>query len=64
MAKLKLYVWEGVLTDYTDGVMFAYAANKKEARELLSERVGDHADLKIEPRRIRSKEGFVLYGGG
>lgn len=33
--KLKLYVWEGVLTDYTDGVMFALAHNVEEAREVI-----------------------------
>lgn len=34
---MKLYVWHGVLWDYTAGVMFALAHNKKEARELITE---------------------------
>lgn len=29
---LKLFVWEGVLSDYTDGVMFALAHTVEEAR--------------------------------
>lgn len=27
-----LFVWEGVLTDYTDGIMFAVAENVEDAR--------------------------------
>lgn len=30
--KLQLYVWEGVLADYTDGVMFALAHDVEEAK--------------------------------
>jgi hypothetical protein len=33
MSDLKLYVWEGVLADYTDGIAFALASNTKEARK-------------------------------
>lgn len=32
MYNKKLYVWEGVLTDYTDGIMFAIAENPLKAR--------------------------------
>jgi len=32
---MKLYVWEYVLTDYTDGIMFALANSVEEARELI-----------------------------
>ena len=35
--KLKLYVWEGVLTDYTDGIAFALAHDVREAKRLLIE---------------------------
>jgi len=30
--KLQLYVWEGVLCDYTDGIMFALAHDVEEAK--------------------------------
>ena len=30
---LKLYVWEGVLSDYTDGIALTLANNEDEARE-------------------------------
>lgn len=32
---LKLFVWEEVLTDYTDGVMFSLASSKEEAIALI-----------------------------
>jgi hypothetical protein len=32
--KLRLYVWENVLIDYTDGIMFALAESVEQAREL------------------------------
>jgi len=35
-ARLRLYVWEGVLTDYTSGVMFALASSPARAREAIS----------------------------
>lgn len=33
--ELKLYVWEGVFADYTDGLAFAVAGSKKEAIDLI-----------------------------
>lgn len=38
--KLKLFVWEGVLTDYTDGVIFALARDVQHARELVCAKEG------------------------
>jgi hypothetical protein len=35
MAKMKLFVWDNVLTDYTDGLIVAYAANIKDARNVV-----------------------------
>jgi len=63
--KLKLYVWEGVLTDYTDGIMIAYATDAKHARELLLKECDwmPDEDLAKEPREITSAEGIVLWGG-
>ena len=63
--ELKLFVWENVLTDYTEGIMFALAENADEARRLISEKMEyDSCELKIEPREISEKEGFYVYGGG
>ena len=35
MSKMKLFVWDNVLTDYTDGLIVAYAANIKDARNVV-----------------------------
>ena len=41
MSKLKLFVWEGVLSDYTDGIMFALAHTEEEAREMIVKKWDD-----------------------
>lgn len=64
--KLKLYVWEDVLTDYTSGVMFALATSVDEARNLILKK-WDYVprdDLAREPRCIEAPEGFAVWGGG
>ncbi len=63
--KLKLYVWEGVLTDYTDGIMFAYALDEKHAREMILEKCDwvIKSDLEKEPREIIKEEAIILWGG-
>lgn len=35
---LRLFVWEGVLTDYTDGIMFALADSADQARDMICPR--------------------------
>lgn len=61
--KLKLYVWEDVLHNYTSGIMFAFAENIDHAIELISVKMNDcHDDLKIRPREITEPEGFYVYG--
>ena len=66
---LKLYVWENVLTDWTDGIMFALAANEDEARELIINSVNEGArgaiekDLRKHPLKVSKPKGFVVYGG-
>lgn len=63
--KLKLYVWEDVLSDYTSGIAFALAENSTEARQMICKELGgDHQDLCKEPMEINEKEAFFLYGGG
>ena len=63
--KLKLYVWEGVLTDYTDGIMFALAGSVGEARELIlkADKCVRESELKQEPQVFDSPIGFALWGG-
>ena len=63
--KLKPFVWEDVLCDYTCGVMFALAHDVEEARALIldqSNYVGDELDQ--EPREVTTPTGFVVWGGG
>lgn len=64
--KLKLFVWEGVLTDYTDGIMFAFATDREHARELLLKECDDIPEdiLRIEPEEVIKPKAFVLWGGG
>jgi hypothetical protein len=38
MAKLNLYVWEGVLTDYTNGMVCVLASSEEQAFELIYEK--------------------------
>lgn len=63
---LKLYVWEGVLTDYTDGVMFALAVSPEEARKLLLAQCSylPKEDMDQEPKVYDTPVAFSLWGGG
>ena len=65
--KLKLYVWEGVLCDYTCGIMFALAHDAEEARGIiLKEDAWSTArdGLANEPKVYDSPKGFAVWGGG
>jgi hypothetical protein len=68
--KLKLYVWEEVLCDYTCGIAFALAETKEEALELIdkSREWGKPSDeLKnIEPKVYATTEkiAYAISGGG
>lgn len=71
--ELKLYVWEGVLTDYTSGIAFALASSVEEARQAIydkSEKEDGYisstlkADIAGEPIVCNSTEGFFIWGGG
>ena len=63
---MKLYLWEGVLRDYTSGVMFALANSPDQARELLKAECAfiPEDELNTEPAVIERPFGFVLWGGG
>lgn len=39
---MKLYVWDGVLTDYSSGIMVALAHSVAEARDMLCPPQGDY----------------------
>jgi len=70
---MKLYVWEYVLTDYTDGIMFALANSVEEARELIRkedpvaaghrESSSYQPELLEEPDVYDSPVGFTMWGG-
>lgn len=74
--KLKLYVWEGVLTDYTSGVAFALAASVDEARDVIMQSEGEPSykeakyhgalwnDISSEPQVFEVSKGFAVWGGG
>ena len=62
---MKLFVWHDVLTDYSDGVMFAYANNVEEARKMVlqdCDYVG--SELNNEPTIYVKPIGFAIWGGG
>jgi hypothetical protein len=63
---LKLYVWENVLTDYTDGVMFALAESVEQARGLLLAGCSylPQQDLMQEPKEYTTPVAFDVWGGG
>ncbi len=68
--KMRLYVWEGVLTDYTDGVMVAVAPSVAEARKVLRAQHPDSSMVEMdsaqEPTEIDLSKPWALavWGGG
>lgn len=61
---MHLYVWEDVLSDFTSGIMFAYAENADNARLLIEIKLGYFPEeLSKEPREIKNEEGFFVRGG-
>ena len=66
--KMKLFVWTGVLTDYTSGMMVAIAPTVEAAREALlagcpyipeEDLNSDHTEYDLS-----SSRGFSCWGGG
>ena len=64
--KLKLFLWEDVLTDYTPGMMGAYAYSPDHARQLILKECSyvPKSDLSKEPKVFESEIGFTCWGGG
>jgi hypothetical protein len=69
--KLKLYVWDGVLCDWTCGIAFALAPSAEEAKEMLMKQ-GLEQDYYwkglqlqgVDPIEVTDASAFVVYGGG
>ncbi len=67
---LKLYVWEGIFTDYTDGLAVALANSVEEARELVIKRLpyddgGYIEEIRNKQPQIATEPGaFYVLGGG
>lgn len=66
--KLKLYVWEGVFTDYTSGIAFAMARDVDHARRLIAKEMGltesDKSELCTTPKAYSCPHGGGCRGGG
>lgn len=64
--KLKLFVWQGVLRDYTPGMMVALAYDVDHARQLLRESIcySVEDDLSSEPDIVTEPAAFWVAGGG
>jgi hypothetical protein len=70
--KKYLFVWEGVLTDYTSGMVCVFAKNEKDAWDLLKKKDlyawaslgGENLDKAIKPCKVTKSEAFVVWGGG
>jgi CO dehydrogenase/acetyl-CoA synthase delta subunit len=68
--KMKLFIWKGVLFDYTDGVVFALAKNVEDARQVVLQSVEDWARKSVseamsgDPEVHEKPYGFALWGGG
>jgi hypothetical protein len=65
---MKLYLWEGVLRDWTSGMMFAIASSEEEARAKLLKECSfiPEEDLELEPDVIELDKPFaaLCWGGG
>lgn len=66
--KMKIFLWENVLTDYTSGKMIAIAPTLEEARAALVKECDyiPEGDLLQQPKEIELSEpvAFVCWGGG
>lgn len=74
--ELRLFVWESVLWDYTEGIAFAYATSLGEARRLVLEATNKHYSfdnpdeyvwwdyIDNEPKIYTTPVGYAISGGG
>lgn len=65
---MKLFVWEGVLTDYTAGMIVAVAPTVNEARKAIKKEIDciPDDDLNEEPEEVDMTKPavFWVWGGG
>lgn len=65
--QLKLYVWHGILCDFTGGVGFALAESVEQARELIIAYYGDRVASELlwdDPKVYDIPYGCAYTGGG
>lgn len=69
--KAYLWVWEGVLTDYTSGVAFSLAPTVEEAVAAVKKAGCDYEGHwegtkldGVEPFKVSKTTGFYCWGGG
>src|SRR5690348_5914443 len=64
--RVRLYVWDGVLTDYSSGIAFAMAESEEEARRVILEKAQDYEkdllerDMAQPPTVYTEPAGFFL----
>ena len=63
---LKMFIWQGVLTDYTSGMVAIYAYDLEHALKIARKKfdgfiVDDFAGKK--PIVCRKPDGYYVYGG-
>ncbi len=69
---LKLYIWKGVLADYTPGVIFAMAYTLPQARKVVMDATAEDwaresvasAVMENDPEVHETPYGFYIRGGG
>jgi len=69
MDKLKLFVWEDVLTDYSSGMVCILAKDLEQAKEVFLKKYPDDQyvlnDFFGKPYKVITEpQAFYVYGGG
>lgn len=75
MTKLKMFVWEDILTDYTSGIVCVLAHSKEEAYEVMKRKSEDQEEgwfwkwaleevINMEPKVIEKPDAVGVSGGG
>jgi hypothetical protein len=65
--KLKMFVWQDVLRDYTSGMMVVLAHDVEEARGLLyaiDDGYLSKEDIARTPIEVTTPRAFYVHGGG
>jgi hypothetical protein len=67
--RLKLFVWQDVLVDWTSGIIFALAENENQAREMVVANYSGTTEIVCRemgkpPEVYDEPVGFALWGGG